>query len=57
MDLRERHVGQSITAVPTPAVILDRAKMKKHCDSMLEVANALGTDFRAHIKTHKVRNP
>lgn len=54
--LLKRYVNQSITTVPTPAVILDRAKMKKHCDSMFEVANALGVDFRAHIKTHKVRN-
>ena len=48
------HVGQSVTEVPKPAAILDVAKVKRHCNSMLEAARSLGLGFRAHVKTHKV---
>ncbi|KAM0560078.1 hypothetical protein ACHAPJ_004038 [Fusarium lateritium] len=48
------HVGQSVTEVPKPAAILDVAKVKRHCNSMLEAARSLGLGFRAHVKTHKL---
>ncbi|KAH7165200.1 putative serine dehydratase domain-containing protein [Dactylonectria macrodidyma] len=47
------HVGQKITKVPKPAAVLDVAKIRKHCSSMLEAAHSLGVGFRAHVKTHK----
>ena len=45
--------GQPLSAVPTPAVVLDRALVAKHCASMLRVCGALGVGFRAHVKSHK----
>ncbi|KAF4962552.1 hypothetical protein FSARC_9330 [Fusarium sarcochroum] len=47
------HVGQNVTQVPKPAAILDVAKVRRHCTSMLEAARNLGVGFRAHVKTHK----
>ncbi|KAK4504196.1 hypothetical protein PRZ48_005112 [Zasmidium cellare] len=52
-ELRQYYVGKSINEVPKPAVILDRAKVKRHCDSLLRAIEALGAEFRAHVKTHK----
>jgi hypothetical protein len=52
-SLLSQYVGQHIRDLPTPAVILDRSKIKKHCAAMLSVCSALGVGFRPHIKTHK----
>lgn len=52
--LRQFYVGQDVSAVPRPAVTLDRAKMRRHCESLSKAVADLGVDFRAHIKTHKV---
>lgn len=40
-------------AVPTPAVVLDRAVVTRNCQRMLQAAQSLGLQWRAHIKTHK----
>lgn len=48
-------IGQNVTDVSKPAAILDVAKVRRHCTSMLEAARGLGVGFRAHVKTHKVR--
>jgi D-serine deaminase-like pyridoxal phosphate-dependent protein len=53
-DLRRNYVGKYITDLPKPAVIIDRFKMRRHCQSLLDAVNFLGVDFRAHVKTHKV---
>jgi hypothetical protein len=45
--------GQPLTALPTPAVVLDRALVAKHCAAMLHVCDALSIGFRAHVKSHK----
>lgn len=55
-ELRQFYVGKNIHHVPKPAVILDKARIARHCQSMLDSVDALGLDFRAHVKTHKV-NP
>ncbi|RGP66054.1 d-serine dehydratase [Fusarium sporotrichioides] len=52
-ELRQFYVGKSINDVPKPAVILDRARINRHCQSMLDSVDALGLGFRAHVKTHK----
>ncbi|PVH85732.1 hypothetical protein DL98DRAFT_650693 [Cadophora sp. DSE1049] len=49
------YIGMDITKVPKPAAVLDVAKVRKHCSSMMDVANNLGVGFRAHVKTHKTR--
>jgi D-serine deaminase-like pyridoxal phosphate-dependent protein len=53
-DLRRNYVGSSIFDLPKPAVIIDRFKMRRHCQSLLDAVDFLGVDFRAHVKTHKV---
>ena len=53
-ELRKFYVGKDINEVPKPAVVLDRAKMRRHCQSLLSAVDSLGVGFRAHIKTHKV---
>ncbi|KAM0421129.1 hypothetical protein ACHAPT_011021 [Fusarium lateritium] len=52
-ELRQFYVGKDIHHVPKPAVILDVARVRRHCQSMLEAVSALGVGFRAHVKTHK----
>ncbi|KAF2169952.1 hypothetical protein M409DRAFT_64363 [Zasmidium cellare ATCC 36951] len=54
-ELRKFYVGRSINEVPKPAVVLDKTKVKKHCDSLLKAIEALGVEFRAHVKSHKTR--
>ena len=53
-DLRRFYVGKNIDDVPKPAVMLDKAKINRHCQSMLKAVETLGLGFRAHVKTHKV---
>jgi len=52
-DLASQYVGKRLQDLPTPAVILDRAKLKKNSDAMLHVCQKLDVGFRAHIKSHK----
>ncbi|KAF9873084.1 hypothetical protein CkaCkLH20_09594 [Colletotrichum karsti] len=52
-ELRQFYVGKDVRTVPKPAVVLDSAKIRRHCQSMLDAVKALGVDFRAHVKTHK----
>lgn len=52
--LREFYVGKDVNDVPKPAVVLDAAKVRTHCRSMLEAVGDLGVGFRFHVKTHKV---
>ncbi|TGJ85249.1 hypothetical protein E0Z10_g3521 [Xylaria hypoxylon] len=51
--LRTRFVGKNLHHVPTPAVVLDLAKVEANCNLMLEAAQRLRLNWRAHIKTHK----
>ncbi|KAI0391461.1 putative serine dehydratase domain-containing protein [Xylariaceae sp. FL0594] len=51
--LRARFVGKSLHQVPTPAVVLDLAKVENNCDIMLRAAERQQLNWRAHIKTHK----
>lgn len=55
--LKQYYVGKDIGDVPKPAVVLDVAIIKKHCERMLQTVKALGVGFRAHVKTHKVLSP
>ncbi|RMZ84683.1 hypothetical protein DV737_g891, partial [Chaetothyriales sp. CBS 132003] len=47
-------VGKNVSEVPKPAAILDIAKVRRHCSSMLDAVQNLGIGFRAHVKTHKL---
>ncbi|KAM0229959.1 hypothetical protein ACHAP5_011503 [Fusarium lateritium] len=52
-ELRKFYVGKSIHDVPKPAVVLDKARIRRHCQSMRTAVDTLGVGFRAHVKTHK----
>lgn len=52
--LKSHYVGKQVKDVQAPAAIIDRAVVRRNCKLMLEAAEKLGVDFRAHVKTHKV---
>jgi D-serine deaminase-like pyridoxal phosphate-dependent protein len=49
----KQHVGKKLQDLPTPAVILDRSKIIRNCNAMLQVCQELDVGFRAHVKSHK----
>ncbi|ORY54819.1 putative serine dehydratase domain-containing protein [Pseudomassariella vexata] len=51
--LKAQYVGKSLYQVPTPACVLDLAKLEANCNLMLEASQRLDLSWRAHIKTHK----
>ncbi|KAE8374604.1 putative serine dehydratase domain-containing protein [Aspergillus bertholletiae] len=51
--LKHFYLGKYLGEIPKPAVVLDRAIIKRHCSSMLQTIQTLGVGFRAHVKTHK----
>ncbi|QDS71399.1 hypothetical protein FKW77_003085 [Venturia effusa] len=51
--LKAQFVGQRLEDMQAPAAIIDLAVVKKNCRLMLEAADALQVQFRAHVKTHK----
>ncbi|KAK1985442.1 putative serine dehydratase domain-containing protein [Colletotrichum cereale] len=54
-SLRDFYVGRDVRSVPKPAAVLDMAKVRRHCQSMLDGVDALDVGFRAHVKTHKTK--
>lgn len=52
--LKTRYLGRSLESIPTPAAILDLAKVEVNCQRMLDAIDRLGVLWRAHVKTHKV---
>ena len=44
----------TIHDLPTPAVLVDRARVDHNIQSMQAVCNAHGVELRPHIKTHKM---
>jgi D-serine deaminase-like pyridoxal phosphate-dependent protein len=54
-DLRAQFVGKLLEEVEPPAAIIDVAVARRNCQLMLDTAEALGVQFRSHVKTHKVR--
>ncbi|KIW02913.1 uncharacterized protein PV09_05961 [Verruconis gallopava] len=51
--LKTQYLNAKLADLPAPAAIVDAATVKRNCKLMLDTANALGVQFRAHIKTHK----
>ncbi|KAH4976244.1 hypothetical protein HBI18_099210 [Parastagonospora nodorum] len=51
--LASQYIGQRLEDLPTPAIVLDKSKIKKNCAAMLQVCQQLGVGFRAHVKSHK----
>ena len=54
-SLQNAYIGAKLDHVLTPAAILDRAIVRRNCTAMLQVSAKLGVTFRAHVKSHKVR--
>ncbi|KAF1946426.1 hypothetical protein EJ02DRAFT_233089 [Clathrospora elynae] len=51
--LATQYVGRKLADLPTPAVVLDRAIIRRNCTTMLNVCSELGVGFRPHVKSHK----
>ncbi|KAI7257854.1 hypothetical protein KC335_g12556 [Hortaea werneckii] len=51
--LKLQYAGQKIQDLPTPALVIDRAVVKRNCRLMRQAAEKLQVGFRAHVKTHK----
>ncbi|KAE8151187.1 putative serine dehydratase domain-containing protein [Aspergillus avenaceus] len=52
-DLVNYYTGKNLVDIPKPAVVIDRAIVSRHCESMLQTIKDLGVGFRAHVKSHK----
>ncbi|KAI8939360.1 hypothetical protein NX059_003145 [Plenodomus lindquistii] len=52
-SLKKQFVGKKIEDLDTPAILLDRAIIKKNCAAMLNVCSEFDVGFRAHVKSHK----
>lgn len=52
--LKAAYVGESIRNIPTPAVVIDVATVRRNCERMLQACDRLKLSWRAHVKTHKV---
>lgn len=52
-SLASQYGGQRLEDLPTPAIVLDRSKIKKNCAAMLQVCQKLNIGLRAHVKSHK----
>jgi D-serine deaminase-like pyridoxal phosphate-dependent protein len=52
-DLKFQYTGVKLADLPTPAAIIDAAVVRRNCNLMLNTAETLDVQFRAHIKTHK----
>ena len=51
--LKLQYGGKRIQDLPTPALVIDRAVVKRNCRLMRQAAEKLNVGFRAHVKTHK----
>ena len=51
--LCQAFVGKPLSALRTPAAIIDRTIFQRNCQSMTNKGKSHGLRFRAHIKTHK----
>ncbi|KAI0577155.1 amino acid aldolase or racemase [Pyrenophora tritici-repentis] len=51
--LTSHFIGKKLSTLPTPAIVLDRALIRRNCAAMLGICSALGVEFRAHVKSHK----
>lgn len=52
-SLLSQYLGKRLEDLPTPAVVLDRAIIRRNCDAMLNICAELKVGFRAHVKSHK----
>ncbi|CAP79133.1 D-serine dehydratase [Penicillium chrysogenum] len=51
--LKDFYIGQDVAGVPKPALVLDAAIIRRHCETMIRTVRELDVGFRAHVKSHK----
>ncbi|WVR06723.1 hypothetical protein IAU60_003755 [Kwoniella sp. DSM 27419] len=51
--LVDQFVGQPLSALRSPALIVDRSVFRTNCETITGEAKRRGMKFRAHVKTHK----
>lgn len=56
-ELYKTFKGKPLQSLRTPAAVIDRALFAKNCALMYDAVKVWNADFRAHVKTHKVRGP
>ena len=47
------YIGKHLSALPSPALVLDRERFRRNCERMLAVARESGVQLRGQTKTHK----
>ncbi|XP_077862196.1 uncharacterized protein LOC144343563, partial [Saccoglossus kowalevskii] len=47
------YIGKSVESLMTPALILDKERLKNNASTMLAKAQEYGVQLRPHMKTHK----
>lgn len=52
--LKAQYVDYNLQDLDGPQAVIDKAVVRKNCKVMLDTVEALGTKWRAHVKTHKV---
>ncbi|WWC88957.1 uncharacterized protein L201_003872 [Kwoniella dendrophila CBS 6074] len=52
-SLQDEFVGKDLSQLRTPALVVDRSKFKRNCETVTSEAKKRGMGFRAHVKTHK----
>ncbi len=51
--LRKAFVGKHVSALRTPAIIVNRRRFQDNCERMAMSCKEQDLPFRAHVKTHK----
>lgn len=51
--LVKQYRGASLATLPTPALVLDRAVIRRNSNRMREIARVWQVPLRVHVKTHK----
>ncbi|KAH7102469.1 hypothetical protein BKA62DRAFT_699647 [Auriculariales sp. MPI-PUGE-AT-0066] len=51
--LVQEYVGQRLSDLPTPSLVVDRSIVAQNCAIMHQTAKDWDANFRAHVKTHK----
>jgi hypothetical protein len=50
---QDHYLYQKLDNVPTPAMVIDKTVFERNCKRMKQRREALGWEFRTHVKTHK----
>lgn len=53
--LVDAFVGKDISALRTPALIVDRTRFRQNCERVTSQAEKRGMRFRAHVKSESAR--